>query len=155
MKTAGLALAAVLVTTAAAAEPNYPQQFYRWLYPPKASPMAPVPIPVPQRKAQPETKLAPAPESARAIPEKAVPEVARKAKPRPVDRPAQKPRVSDEARPKIAPISCSDARQGVGMPCFLIRANAYRYEGLSSEQKRQVDSCLTAAERAAILACFR
>ncbi len=122
------------------------QAHWLWAPRPKASPTVPVPVPASQEgKAQPETKLAPAPESVRAIPggsplnAKAKPSVVHPAKP----------------KPHVTGLSCSEARQGVGMPCFLIRANAYRYEQLSPAQKRQADSCLTAAEREAIRACFR
>ena len=52
-------------------------------------------------------------------------------------------------------ITCAQARQGVGMPCFMIRANSHHYDRLTSVQKRQADGCLTAAERAAIKACFK
>ena len=52
-------------------------------------------------------------------------------------------------------ITCAQARQGVGMPCFMIRANSHHYDRLTPAQKRQADACLSAAERAAIKACFK
>ena len=73
-----------------------------------------------------------------------------KARPKAVEKqPKAKP------KPKVAGVSCAEARQGVGMSCFMIRANSWRYEQMSPEQKAHADSCLTAAERTAIRACFQ
>ncbi len=62
---------------------------------------------------------------------------------------------AQSAPPPSGGITCAQARQGVGMPCFLIRANSHHYDRLTPAQKRQADGCLTAAERAAIKACFK
>lgn len=86
-------------------------------------------------------------------PPKAQPRSAERTKPKP------RPKLKVEQAPLSgggqSGITCSEARQGVGMPCVLIRANAYRYERLSLAEKARADACLTAAERAAIRACFR
>lgn len=57
--------------------------------------------------------------------------------------------------PSATGFTCAEARQGVGLSCFIIRQNAYRYERLSSADKARADACLTASERASIKACFR
>jgi outer membrane biosynthesis protein TonB len=154
MKSAPLVLAGILLATHAMAAPADPlSAIYQWLYPPKSStsaqiqkspPVAPKPLPAPERRAKPETQPAPAPESRPAPP---------KVQSRSIERPKPKPKQVQEA-PKPEPLSCADVRRGVGMPCFLIRANSHHYERLSPAQKRQADSCLSASERAAIKACF-
>jgi outer membrane biosynthesis protein TonB len=147
-----LAIAVVLVAAPAAAEPDYPGQLYRWLYPPKASPTVPIPVPAPQAKAKPEAAPVRPIESPKVQPRS----VERKPKPRPKPKVEQAPiSGGGQALPPRSGITCSEARQGVGMPCFLIRANAYQYERLSSAEKAKANSCLSASERAAIAACFR
>ncbi len=140
MRMAVLALA-VMVSPAMAAEPDYLGQLNRWLWPhaPRTERIVIEPLP----------DIPPTPQNAQ-VPRSEAPPKARKPSAR-----AAPERAKPAAKPQPAPISCSDARQGVGMPCFMIRANAYQYERLSVAEKAKVNSCLTAAERAAIAACFR
>ncbi len=154
--------AVLLVSPALAAPPDIIGQVnWLWAPKPKASPTVPVPVPAPQSKAKPETAPAKPAESRVAPRSEAAPEV-RKPRPRAAPertKPASKVRPALSGGGRVLPpavgITCEQARQGVGMPCFLIRANAYRYEQLSLVQKRQADNCLTVAEREAIRACFR
>ncbi len=143
----------LLVSPAMAAPPDIiGQAHWLWAPRPKASPAVAVPAPAPQARLETAPMAPVEPTGARANqtatsrPES----VARKKRARPVE--SQK---AANPRTAAAPISCSDARQGVGMPCFLIRANAHHYERLTVAQKRQADNCLTHAEREAIRACFR
>ena len=64
-----------------------------------------------------------------------------------------KPKAVD--KPKYSGPACAEARQGVTMSCLTIRLNAWQYEQKTKEQKAHADGCLTAAERAAIKACFQ
>lgn len=84
----------------------------------------------------------------------------------PVIVPPKRVKIKKKIKPKISArtikvpavgerISCADARRGVGLPCFLIRANAHVYEAYTPEQKRQAQACLTREEQEAIIACFR
>jgi hypothetical protein len=148
---AGLTLAAVLIATTATAEPNYSRQLHDWLWPqkPVASPTVPVTVlPLPDIQLTPFVEPVAAPQAT--WPE---PVVLPRPKPRIVER--QPKRHVAKPRPKVDGITCAQARQGVGMPCFLIRANAYQYEQLSPAEKAKANSCLTVAEREAIRACFR
>lgn len=52
-------------------------------------------------------------------------------------------------------MTCAKARQGVGMPCWLIVSYSGEYTSLSAADKRKAQSCLSASERAAIASCFR
>lgn len=139
-------VAAILLTTTAVAEPDALQKFHRWLWPnaPRTEPVVVEPLP-PISPYHPIPDIAPAPTSE-------VPVALPKPRPKVVER--QPRRRPFDLKP-VEGITCAQARQGVGMPCFLIRSNAWQYEQLSPAQKRQADSCLTEAERAAIRVCFR
>jgi hypothetical protein len=154
----GVLAVTLLLTTSAVAD-NPANWLPDWRRPqkPLASPTVPAPVPAPHVRAKPEVAPAKPVESAPAPP-KAQPRSIDRAKPkRPKPKVEQAP-ISGGGQalpPKSVGITCAEARQGVGMPCVLIRANAYRYERLSPAEKARADACLTAAERAAIKACFR
>jgi hypothetical protein len=153
------ALVLILLVTPAAAEPNYSRQLHDWLWPqkPVASPTVPVVVsPLPELPLTPFVEPVKAPESAWPEPPKVHPRTVERVptgRPKPARKSAIRPR--NAASPGTPGITCAQARQGVGMPCFLIRANAYQYERLSRADKAKADSCLSAAERAVIVACFR
>ena len=147
-------VAVVMAATAAVAEPDALQRLHRWLWPnaPRQEPVVVSPLPDIR---PPEIVLVPVPESPVALPKPRPKSVERQPKrkvPKVVPQPLSG---GGQAAPSSEGITCAQARQGVGMPCWLIVQNAYKYERLTAAQKRQADSCLSEAEREAIRACFR
>ena len=135
-------VAVVMAATAAVAEPDALQKLHRWLWPNAPRQERVIIQPLPDMPPAREIAPAPSPESTVALP---------KSRPIVVER---QPRPKAKPKPVVSPITCAQARRGVGMPCFMIRANAWQYKQLSPAQKRHADNCLSAQEREAIKACF-
>ena len=144
----------LLVSPAMAAPPDIIGQAH-WLWAPKPKASHPEPIlpPPGEPPLTPYVEPVAVPESWPEPPKVRAVEQGSTNRPKSASRATTRPHKTAVSSPSTS-ITCAQARQGVGMPCFLIRANAYRYEQLSPAQKRQADACLTAAERAAIRACF-
>lgn len=145
-----LALACLLVVSSAQAETNQ-ERVRRWFSKPApaAAEVQPAAKPAEAKKTTAQQPARAPARPARLNPAPAAPVEQAQAKPK---KKRAMTRTVDVNDPDY--ISCADARRGVRMSCFELRAGAGVYNSYSPKKKANANACLTQAERDRIASCF-